>query len=176
MPATSSSRGIEYARRMSTSLPSFILSRRFSLIRFSRPVPAPALTLTMLCAASFTAWTTSCAVSPRTTPWQWLALISTLAGGMCSSFSSCARTSARNPFPIRPISPIATASTVMSTTVVPPLFKTSAFANNGSFTGPAARSVMSTLATPAESSAARAALIPAKTASNNSRPFMAFSG
>ena len=47
------------------------------------------------------------------------------------------------------LSPIATASIVINTTVAASLFTTSAFANKGSFTGPAGRSVMSTFATPA---------------------------
>ena len=55
---------------MSTSLPSFILMRRFSLMRFSCVVPAPALTGTSFAQASFTACTTSASVSARTTPWQ----------------------------------------------------------------------------------------------------------
>ena len=71
---------------------------------------------------------------------------------MPASRSNCARTAARNPLPIRPISPIATASTVTSTAVVSSFCRTSALAKQGSFTGPAARSVMSTFAAPARSS------------------------
>ncbi len=56
-----------------------------------------------------------------------------------------------------PISPIATASIVMSTAAVTSLFTTNAFAYRGSFTAPADRSVMSTFATPALSAVRLAA-------------------
>ena len=56
------------------------------MIRSSWPVPTPTVTGTICCHAASTAWTVRAATSLQTTPWQWLALISTCAGSIASLF------------------------------------------------------------------------------------------
>ncbi|NIP17645.1 MAG: hypothetical protein GWM87_05475 [Xanthomonadales bacterium] len=53
---------------MSICRPSFMMSRRFSLIPFSSPTPTPTLTGSSAANAFFTTSTTSDAASPRTCP------------------------------------------------------------------------------------------------------------